>query len=170
MNVSETAALLAAQDHILILTHKRPDGDTIGCAAGLCAALRALGKTAWALPNSDVSSLFAPYLEPYLAPAEVQPAFVVTVDLAARSLFTQEGEAWLKRGIDLAIDHHPSYEGFGKESCVDPGRAACGELIYDIVREWGPVTAEIALPLYVAVSTDTGCFQYSNTTDRKSVV
>ena len=68
MNVSETAALLAAQDHILILTHKRPDGDTIGCAAGLCAALRALGKTAWALPNSDVSSLFAPYLEPYLAP------------------------------------------------------------------------------------------------------
>ena len=45
MNVSETAALLAAQDHILILTHKRPDGDTIGCAAGLCAALRALGKT-----------------------------------------------------------------------------------------------------------------------------
>ena len=164
MNVSETAALLAAQDHILILTHKRPDGDTIGCAAGLCAALRALGKTAWALPNSDVSSLFAPYLEPYLAPAEVQPAFVVTVDLAARSLFTQEGEAWLKRGIDLAIDHHPSYEGFGKESCVDPGRAACGELIYDIVREWGPVTAEIALPLYVAVSTDTGCFQYSNTT------
>ena len=126
MNVSETAALLAAQDDILILTHKRPDGDTIGCAAGLCAALRALGKTAWALPNSDVSSLFAPYLEPYLAPAEVQPAFVVTVDLAARSLFTQEGEAWLKRGIDLAIDHHPSYEGFGKESCVDPGRAGVG--------------------------------------------
>ena len=164
MNVTETAALLAAQDRILILTHKRPDGDTIGCAAGLCAALRALGKSAWALPNSDITGLFAPYLEPYLAPAEVRPAFVVTVDLAARSLFTPEGEAWLARGIDLAIDHHPTYEGFGKASCVDPDRAACGELIYDIVREWGPVTAETALPLYVAVSTDTGCFQYGNTT------
>lgn len=45
-----------------------------------------------------------------------------------------------------------------------PGRAACGELIYDVVRQLGPVTAEIAQPLYVAVSTDTGCFQYGNTT------
>ncbi len=164
MNTAETAALLAAQDNILIITHRRPDGDTTGCAAGLCAALRRLGKQAWVLPNPDITELFAPYLEPYLAPAEVRPAFVVTVDVAARSLFTPQGELWLARGIDLAIDHHPSYEGFGRESCVDPGRAACGELIYDIARQWGLVTPETALPLYVAVSTDTGCFQYGNTT------
>lgn len=164
MNFTETAALLAQQDNILILTHKRPDGDTIGCAAGLCAALRGLGKQAYALPNSDITDLFAPYLAPYLAPADIQPDFVVTVDVASRSLFTPEGEVWLERGIDLAIDHHPSYEGFAKVCCVEPQRAACGELIYDIVRQWGPVTAEVARPLYVAVSTDTGCFQYNNTT------
>ena len=47
---------------------------------------------------------------------------------------------------------------------MDPGRAACGELIYDIIRQWGPVSPAAALPLYLAVSTDTGCFVYSNTT------
>lgn len=164
MTVTETAALLARQDGILILTHRRPDGDTVGCAAGLCAALREQGKRAWVLPNSDITGLFSPYLEPYLAPAQVQPDFVVSVDLAGRSLFTPEGAVWLERGVDLAIDHHPSYEGFAKQSCVDPERAACGELIYDIIRQWGPVSPKAALPLYVAVSTDCGCFQYGNTT------
>lgn len=164
MNVLETAALLAQQEDLLIITHRRPDGDTVGCAAGLCAALRQLGKQAWVLPNSDITARFAPYLEPYLAPAGVEPAFVVSVDVAGRGLFTPEAEQWLERGIDLAIDHHPSYEGFAKDCCVDPGRAACGELVYDVIRQWGPVGPEAALPLYVAVTTDCGCFQYGNTT------
>ena len=70
MDYREAAALLAEQNDILILTHKRPDGDTIGCAVGLCAALRKLGKTAWVLPNADATSLFTPYLEGCLAPGE----------------------------------------------------------------------------------------------------
>lgn len=164
MTYQEAAACLKEQDQILILTHRRPDGDTVGCATGLCAALRGLGKQAWVLPNEDATSLFTPYLEPYLAPENVAPDFVVSVDIAGRSLFTPAGEVWLGRGIDLAFDHHPSYEGFGKQSCVDPSRAACGELIYDVVRELGQVNPETALPLYVAVSTDTGCFVYGNTT------
>ena len=52
LTVSETAELLRSFDRVLILTHIRPDGDTVGCAAGLCAALRALGKTAFAGVNS----------------------------------------------------------------------------------------------------------------------
>ena len=55
-------------------------------------------------------------------------------------------------------------EAFGRENIVRPEAAACGELIYDILAQLGPITAELALPLYVAVSTDTGCFVYSNTT------
>ena len=164
MNYTEAAALLRGQDHILILTHKRPDGDTIGCAAALCQALREQGKDAAILPNEDATTLFTPYLEGYLAGEDFQPAFVVSVDIAGRQLFTPAGEAWLHRGIDLAIDHHPSYEGFAAQSCVDPSRAACGELVYDLIRQWGPVSKEAALPLYVAVSTDTGCFVYNNTT------
>ncbi len=164
MDGKELAALLRAQDRILILTHKRPDGDTTGCAAGLCLALRQLGKQAWVLPNEDITPIFAPYLEGLLLPAETEPAFVVSVDIAGRSLFTPAGQVWLERGIDLAIDHHPSYEGFAKESWVEPGRAACGELILELAQALGPMTPEIATPLYVAIATDTGCFAYSNTT------
>ena len=164
MTYTEAAELLRRQDSILILTHRRPDGDTIGCAVGLCAALRELGKTAWLLPNADATALFTPYLEGYLAPDGFSPAFVVSVDIAGRGLFPENARCWLEKGVDLAIDHHGSNEGFGKENCVDPGRAACGELIYDIIRQWGPVSPAAALPLYLAVSTDTGCFVYSNTT------
>ena len=160
----EAAAFLKAHDRYLILTHKRPDGDTIGCAAALCEGLRHLGKTAHICPGTGETHLFTPYLEGYLAPEGYEPETVVSTDIAARNLFTQEGQKWLERGIDLAIDHHPSQEFFAKVTCVDPGRGACGELVYDILTELGEITPAMAVPLYVAVSTDTGCFQYSNTT------
>ena len=164
MDFKEAADLLRTWDNILILTHRRPDGDTVGSAVGLCLSLRNLGKTAWLLENTDATPLFLGYMEGMVASADFSPDYVVSVDVAARSLFTDEGTVWLNRGIDLAIDHHPSYEGFAKVSCVDASRAACGELMYDIVRHLGEVTAEIALPLYVGVSTDCGCFVYGNTT------
>ena len=164
MTPKETAELLKARDHYLILTHVRPDGDTIGCAAALCEGLRALGRTAWICPHAEETHLFTPYLEGRLAPEGYVPETVVSVDIAARSLLTKAGEPWLARGVDLAIDHHPSQEFFAAQTCLDAGRAACGELIYDILRELGPITPAMAVPLYVAVSTDTGCFQYSNTT------
>ena len=163
LTVSETAALLRSFDRVLILTHIRPDGDTVGCAAGLCAALRAMGKTAYLLPNPGLTDNTAPYFTPYAAPADFAPEKVVSVDIAAVGLFPDNAKAYLGR-VDLAIDHHPSFEGFGRENIVRPEAAACGELVLDIVRELTPVTPEIALPLYVAVSTDTGGFIYSNVT------
>lgn len=165
MNAIDAAALLGKQDNILILTHRRPDGDTVGCAAGLCMALRQAGKTAYVLPNEDATALMVPYLEGLEPPEPWEPAFVVSVDIAGVGLFPESAKKWIGR-VDLAIDHHPSNEGFGAENCVDATCAACGELMYDICRELGEVTPEIALPLYVAVSTDTGCFVYGNTTGR----
>ena len=163
LTVSETAELLRSFDRVLILTHIRPDGDTVGCAAGLCAALRALGKTAFLLPNPDLTDTTAPYFAPYAAPAEFTPAKAVSVDIAAVGLFPDNAKPYIG-AVDLAIDHHPSFEGFGKANIVRPEAAACGELILDIIRELTPVTPEIALPLYVAISTDTGGFIYSNVT------
>ena len=96
-------------------------------------------------------------------------SFVASVDIAARSLFFPAAEAYFPR-IGLAIDHHPSFEGFGAAQCVDPSRAACGEIVYEICRELGEVTAEVALPLYAAVATDTGCFVYANTTANTHMV
>ena len=165
LTVSEAAALLRSFDRVLILTHIRPDGDTVGCAAGLCAALRAIGKTAYLLPNPGLTENTAPYFTPYSAPADFVPEKVVSTDIATVGLFPDNAKSYADK-VDLAIDHHPSFEGFGKANIVRPEAAACGELISDIVRELTPLTPEMALPLYVAISTDTGCFVYSNTTPR----
>lgn len=163
MEWREAAALLREWDDILILTHRRPDGDTIGCAVALCRALRNLGKRAWVLENPDTSSLFTPYLEGVLAPVGFVPEKVVSVDMASLGLLPENAKGY-REAIDLAIDHHPSNEGFARETCLEADKAACGEIVYKIVKKLGEVTPEVALPLYLAVSTDTGCFVYSNTT------
>lgn len=163
MEIRQTAEFLTAHDGYLILTHVRPDGDTVGCAAGLCLALRQIGKTAHVLENPEATELFTPYLEGLLAPEGYEPDTVVSVDIAARSLFPANAQQYLGR-VDLAIDHHPSQEFFARETCLDAKRAACGELVYDIVQQFARITPEIGRVLYVAVSTDCGCFVYSNTT------
>ena len=88
MTDHQTARRLAALDQVLILTHRRPDGDTIGCASALCLALRQLGKTAWVLPNEDAHGLFTPYLEGVLAPAGFLPQHVVAVQPMVQVIFT----------------------------------------------------------------------------------
>lgn len=169
LTVAETAALLQTFDNVLILTHVRPDGDTVGCAAALCAGLRALGKTAYLLPNPELTDTTAPYFAPYAAPDDFVPEQVVSTDIATVGLFPVNAKVYIGK-VDLAIDHHPSFESFGKKNIVRPEAAACGELMYDILAKLGPITAEIALPLYVAVSTDTGCFAYNNTTPQTHAV
>lgn len=163
MTYVEAAAWLRGQDAFLILTHKRPDGDTLGCAAGLCAALRALGKAAYVLPNDGVTATYEPYMAPYWAAPDYVPERVVTVDIAVSGLLPANALPFVDR-VDLALDHHPSHEPFAARCCVDAGRAACGELIYDLCMELGVMNEAVALPLYVAVATDTGCFVYANTT------
>jgi phosphoesterase RecJ-like protein len=162
MTPQEAAAFLTAHDNYLILTHVRPDGDTTGCAAGLCRALRQTGKRAFVLDNPGLTELFAPYLDGLTIGSEFVPETVVSVDIAAKSLFFEEAKPYLDR-VDLAIDHHPSQEFFAEQTCLDSKRASCGQLIYDIVRQFASITPEIGEALYVALSTDCGCFQYSNT-------
>ena len=169
LTVAETAALLRTFDNVLILTHVRPDGDTVGCAAALCAGLRHLGKTAYLLPNPGLTDTTTPYFAPYAAPEDFTPDFVVSTDIATPGLFPENAKCYIGK-IDLAIDHHPSFEHFGKANIVRPEAAACGELMYDILLELDALTAETALALYVAISTDTGCFVYTNTTARTHAV
>ena len=169
LTVQQTADLLRSFDNILILTHVRPDGDTVGCAAALCAGLRHLGKTAYLLPNPGLTDTTTPYFAPYAAPEGFVPDKVVSTDIATTGLFPENAKCYIGK-IDLAIDHHPSFEHFGKANIVRPEAAACGELLFDILQELDAMTAEAALALYVAVSTDTGCFAYGNTTARTHAV
>ena len=83
MTYLEAAEFLKSHDNYLLLTHKRPDGDTIGSAVGLCELLRAMGKTAWLLPSLDATKVFQDYLQGRQAPPDFAPGTVVSVDVAS---------------------------------------------------------------------------------------
>lgn len=163
LTVQEAAARLRQMNNVLLLTHVRPDGDTIGSAAALCQALRDMGKTAYLLYNPEITDTYAPYAEPYWASEGFVPEHIVSADIAALNLLPDNAAAYASR-VELTIDHHGSQGFFAAETCLDADAAACGEIIYRVIRELTAVTPAIALLLYVAISTDTGCFVYANTT------
>ena len=163
LTVQEAAARLRQMNNVLLLTHVRPDGDTIGSAAALCQALRDMGKTAYLLYNPEITDTYAPYAAPYWASEGFVPEHIVSADIAALNLLPDNAAAYASR-VELTIDHHGSQEFFAAETCLDADAAACGEIIYRVIRELTAVTPAIALLLYVAISTDTGCFVYANTT------
>ncbi|NLM61042.1 MAG: bifunctional oligoribonuclease/PAP phosphatase NrnA [Clostridiales bacterium] len=171
LSVQQTSRYLIERDNYIIITHANPDGDTCGSAAALCAALRKLGKTAHVLPNSTITDRYHQYIRPYLIAEDMDASFydtgtVVTVDVADTALFSKEAEPFSSR-VDLCIDHHPSNRRYSKYLLLDADAAAAGELILDLICDIGiELDGEIALPLYLAIATDTGCFRFSNTTPR----
>lgn len=164
VDVAGAAAALQGADNILILSHRRPDGDTTGCAGALCRALRQIGKTAFILENPEITKRYAPMIVPCYPPEGFQPQFVVSTDIAEEKLFPDTAEEF-KGKVDLVIDHHRSNIGFGKKNLVRPDAGACAEVLYDVIMALGvKLTTDIAECIYVGVSTDTGCFKFSNTT------
>ena len=163
MTRNECAAWLLANDNFCILTHARPDGDTIGSASALCVGLRQLGKTAHVLQNEQTSPFLSRCLLGLTVDAPAENDTLVCVDVASAHLLPEAHQQYLDR-IALRIDHHPSAAAFTQEELVDPTFAACGEIIYELLMEMGAeMTKEIAWRMYIAISTDTGCFRYSNT-------
>ncbi len=164
IDVKTAAQFLREHDNYLILTHRRPDGDTVGCAVALCRGLRGLGKRADILQNPQFTARYAEYLTGLTTDEAPDGACIVSVDTASTGLLLLGAEALASR-VELAIDHHGTNDEYAKATLVRGELAACGELIYEVLRELGAViTPEIAEAIYVAVSTDTGCFRYSNTT------
>lgn len=164
MTEQEAARWLLERDSFLILTHIRPDGDTLGCAAALCAALKKRGKTAWVAPNPGVTDTYREDIAPYFAPADYQPEHIVAVDLATEDLFPAPFAPYRGK-VELCMDHHPSNTHYAQHLCLDASAAACGEVLYRLCKEGlGVMDEEIAKALYLAISTDCGCFVYSNTT------
>ncbi|MGI5976386.1 MAG: DHH family phosphoesterase [Candidatus Limivicinus sp.] len=160
MNYKDCAELLKKKDNILIVTHKNPDGDTMGSAAALCSALRRWDKTAFLYPNTEVTEKLLPYVKKYYAPADFSAEYVVAVDVAAEKLFAKG----FGGKVDLCIDHHPTNEHYAEKTLLYEGRSSAGEIILDLIRAMlDKPSKEEADLLYIAVSTDTGCFQYSNT-------
>ena len=159
---SETAEILLAHDNYAIVTHRRPDGDTIGSSALLCMGLRQLGKNAHILANPEITPKYIHLHQGLTKPGAEEGDFVVTVDVASANMLP---DCFKGLTFDLRIDHHGSATSFTPVELVEPGAAACGEIVYHVLMEMG---AELDIPmanaLYTAISTDTGCFRYANTT------
>jgi len=159
---SETAGILLAHDHYAIVTHRRPDGDPTGSSALLCMGLRQLGKNAHILENPEITPKYRHLHQGLTKPQAEEGDFVVTVDVASGNMLP---DCFKYLAFDLRIDHHGSAASFTPVELVEPGAAACGEIVYGVLQEMG---AELDIPmanaLYTAVSTDTGCFRYANTT------
>ena len=164
MTRNECALWLQEHDNFCILTHARPDGDTIGSATALCVGLRQLGKTAHVLNNTGASPLLSRCLLGLTVDAPESTDTLITVDVASPRLLPEEYQPYLDR-LSLRIDHHATSVSFTELELVDPTSAATGEMIYELLRDCGAeMTKDIAWRLYIAISTDTGCFRYSNTT------
>ena len=167
---NECAAYLLTHDRFTILSHRRPDGDTVGSSAALCLGLRQLGKTAHVLYNGEVSSRFAWLHEGLTKEAAEEGDCVVSVDVASPGMLPKAFQHLLGR-IDLRIDHHASATSFTEEELVDGGSASCAELVWDVLSRMGvKMDRAIGEAVYVGVSTDTGCFRYANITDHTFAV
>ena len=163
MTKNEAAAWLLEHDNYCLLTHARPDGDTIGSATALCVGLRQLGKTAHVLNNNQASPFLNRCLLGLTVDAPATTDTLISVDVASPHLFPEEHQQYLDR-IALRIDHHATSISFTPNEFVDASSAACGEIIYELLMAMNvTMTKEIAWRMYIAISTDTGCFRYSNT-------
>ena len=159
--------VLEESDEIAIVSHKDPDGDAIGSQLGLGLALEKAGKkvTYYNLGEIPDYLAFLPMsekMEIYMG-QDLSKITVVYVDCADG---TRPGFP-ISEGITINIDHHISNDFFATYNLVDTKASATGEIIYDILQVLKiELDSNIATAIYTAISTDTGSFIYSNTTER----
>ena len=160
---TEVADYLDKHDHYCILTHRRPDGDTVGSAAALCLGLRAMDKDAVVLYNPEITPKYAPLMEGLTVKEPREGDLIVAVDVAEDHMLPK-AHSYLRNSVDLRIDHHGGNREFTPKSLVDPQSASCAEIIWDILGELDiQMDEKMAEAIYVGTATDTGCFRYANT-------
>lgn len=161
---------LLQNDEIVILTHANPDGDTIGSGFALMHALKSLGKKA-AVLNSDGFAEKYSYITDAPCQKDFEEKFVVSVDVADSKLLGKELEEKYGASVDLSIDHHATNRLFAKETYLEPQSASACEIVFEIICAMNvQINREIANCLFTGVSTDTGCFRYSNVTPRTHTI
>jgi len=154
-----------------VLGHVRPDGDALGSPARARSSLKQLGKDVriWNeegmlekysfLPNANLLT------KPPAEPEDVDVA--IALDTAIQNRLGNSLAAVRSAKVWINIDHHPSNPGYGDLVYIDPNSPATGQILFELIKsEKLPIDAAIAENLYVAISTDTGSFQYPNTTAR----
>ena len=165
MNFEDLSQFFKNHDNYVILTHKNPDGDTLGSGFALCYALRNMGKNANVL-NSDSFPARYDFLYSNYQPQTFDTKTIVAVDIADIQLLGSNlSEYSQEETIDVCIDHHISNKLFAKETYVDGTASAAALIIYELFKYMNiEITNEIARCLYTGIATDTGCFKFENTT------
>ena len=162
---STAVSMLKNADKILILTHRNPDGDTLGSGFALLRALRQLGKRVKLLNADAINEKYA-HLYEGLSEESFEEEFIVSVDVAERKLLGDLMEKYADK-VDLSIDHHGTGKLFAKKTYCESESASACEIIYEIIKALGAkIDKGIADCIYTGCSTDTGCFKYSNVTPR----
>ena len=160
---TEVADYLEKHDHYCILTHRRPEGDTVGSAVGLCLGLRAMDNDAVVLYNPEITPRYEPLMEGLTVKEPREGDLIVAVDVAEDHMLPK-AHGYLRNSVDLRIDHHGGNREFTPKSLVDPQSASCAEIIWDILGELDiQMDEKMAEAIYVGTATDTGCFRYANT-------
>ena len=171
-DLGAVAAALREHDRFLVTTHENPDGDALGSLVAATLMLEALGKDAVMYLYGDV-----PIPTEYqfmelgrltrMLPDDAAERVLVAVDCANEDRIGHD--LGLARGAPLTIDidHHHDNTRFGDVNLIVSGASSTGEVLRDVLQELGvDLTPEIAEALYIALVTDTGRFQYANTTPK----
>lgn len=168
--LAEIGAVLRNHQSFVLMSHVRPDGDAIGSQLAFGFSLLAMGKTVWLINEDGLPENMA-FLTgsekvtlPPAEPLDVEVA--IALDTATKPRL---GDAALhaasRAKLWLNIDHHISNPLYGDLNLIDSTSPATGEIIYDLITALDmPLPAETRDAIYVAVSTDTGSFQYPSTT------
>lgn len=171
LSIDAVCDILLSATRPIVLSHTHPDGDTIGSAAALCLIFSRLHKKA-AWQCADPLPRRLAFLFSGIETATVEEnrgGTVISVDVASPALLGSLQDTYLPGGIRLMIDHHELGTPFAP-SFICPQAAAAGEVIYHIAERLcargalSKIDAALATVLYAAVSSDTGCFKFSNVT------
>ena len=168
---SEIAHVLREHQSFAVLSHVRPDGDALGSQLAMGLSLRQLGKDVrlWNEDGMLEKYSFLPRADLLGKPPAIREDVdvVVALDTAIQNRMGTAIEAVGHAKICVNIDHHPSNPRYGDLVYIDANAPATGQILFELLKaEKFHIDSEIAENLFVAISTDTGSFQYSNTTAR----
>jgi phosphoesterase RecJ-like protein len=166
--LDQIAIKLKEAETILLYPHVLMDGDTLGSSIALCIALRKLGKRAHILIEDDIPS-YLMFLEKGYCTSDQNimdsPDISISVDCSDIERFAIRKQKFLTGKLGICIDHHRTNNFFAEMNYIDEHAAATGEIIYDLIKAMGvEMDVEMAEAIYTAITTDTGNFQYTNTT------
>lgn len=166
--LEQISSKLKEAETILLYPHVLMDGDTLGSSIALCIALRKLGKKAFILIEDEIPSYLLFMEKDYCTFDHNildKPDISVSVDCSDIERFVMRKEKFLSGKLSICIDHHKTNNFFADMNYIDPHAGATGEIVYDLVKIMGiDPDVEMAEAIYTAITTDTGNFQYTNTT------